>query len=110
MDRDEPFLLDILRYCERAMRAAKGRRQKDLDHDEALQSLLSHSLIIIGEAVKRLSMEFREKHSEIPWAEIAGMRDRLIHAYHRTDWDLVWKAATENLPRLAEFVRNQGVS
>ena len=59
MDRDEPFLLDILRYCERAMRATKGRRQEDLDHDEALQSLLSHSLIIIGEAVKRLSMEFR---------------------------------------------------
>jgi uncharacterized protein with HEPN domain len=88
----------------------KGRRQEDLDHDEALQSLLSHSFIIIGEAVKRLSIEFREKQSEIPWAEIAGMRDRLIHAYHRTDWELVWKAATEDLPRLAEFVRKQGIS
>jgi len=40
---------------------------------------------------------------------MAGMRDRLIHAYHRTDWELVWKAVTEDLPKVAEFVRSQGI-
>jgi uncharacterized protein with HEPN domain len=42
-------------------------------------------------------------------AQMAGMRDRLIDAYHRTDWELVWKAVTEDLPKVAEFVRLQGI-
>ena len=109
MKRDDAFLLDILRFSERAIRAANGRHLEELQRDETLQTALVHPLIVIGEAVKGLSREFREENSQIPWTQMAGMRDRLIHAYHRTDWELVWKAVTEDLPKVAEFVRSQGI-
>jgi uncharacterized protein with HEPN domain len=57
-------------------------------------------LIVMGEAVKRLSAEFRAKHAEIPWSLIAGMRDHLIHGYDIVDWDEVWKTATTDVPDL----------
>ncbi len=78
MNRDDAFLLDILRFSERAMRATNGRRLEELQSDETLQSALVHPLIVIGEAVKGLSGKFREENTQIPWAQIAGMRDRLI--------------------------------
>jgi len=81
MKRDDAFLLDILRFSERAIRAANGRHLEELQRDETLQSALVHPLIVIGEAVKGLSREFREENSQIPWTQMAGMRDRLIHAY-----------------------------
>ena len=109
MSRDDAPLLDILRYSERALRAAHGRHLEELERDEALQSLLIHPLLVIGEAVKGLSAEFCERHNQIPWTQIAGMRDRLIHSYQRTDWEVVWKAVTEDLPKLAEFARSQGI-
>ncbi len=52
---------------------------------------MSMPLLIIGEAVKRLSEVFREMHHDIPWKPIARMRDRLIHQYDAVDWDEVWR-------------------
>ena len=69
MNRDDAFLLDILRFSERAMRATNGRRLEELQSDETLQSALVHPLIVIGEAVKGLSGKFREENTQIPWAQ-----------------------------------------
>src|SRR5690606_35415385 len=57
-------------------------------------------LEIIGEAVKRLSAETRRRHPEIPWQRIAGMRDRLTHAYFCVDLGLVWRVVDRDLPAL----------
>ncbi|RLB63672.1 MAG: DUF86 domain-containing protein [Deltaproteobacteria bacterium] len=54
-----------------------------------VQAAVARNLEIIGEAVKRLPEDFRVSHAEVPWREMAGMRDILIHAYHRGDSDLV---------------------
>ena len=59
---------------------------------------------IIGEATKRLSSELRQKHADIPWEDIAGMRDKLIHNYFGVDLDKVWVTAKEELPVLKEAV------
>jgi len=59
-----------------------------------------YQLIVMGEAVKRLSAELRQRHTEIPWALIAGMRDHLIHGYDVVDWHEVWKTATRDVPEL----------
>jgi len=59
----------------------------------------------MGEAVKRLSMEFRTQHPEIPWRSIAGMRDRLIHAYDRVSVNVVWDTATRSVPDVLRKIK-----
>jgi uncharacterized protein with HEPN domain len=66
--------------------------------------MLFHSLVrnmeIIGEAASQISRELRDSRSGLPWADVIGMRNRLIHAYFDIDPDIVWDTATQNLPLL----------
>lgn len=59
-----------------------------------------HQILIVGEAVKRLSPEFRAAHPEVPWKAIAGTRDKLIHFYEGVDLEEVWKMVDSDLPAL----------
>ena len=68
--------------------------------DVKTQSAVQHQLMIMGEAVKRLSQPFREHHSALPWSLIAGMRNHLIHGYDTVDLDEVWNTATRDIPAL----------
>ena len=60
--------------------------------------------MIMGEAVKRLSADFRADHPEIPWVLIAGMRDKLIHGYDIVDLDRVWKTTEKDVPELLSLI------
>ena len=68
--------------------------------DELVQSAVIRQLEIMGEAVKRLSPVFRSDHPLIPWQQIAGLRDRLIHAYDDINNDRIWIIATQDVPDL----------
>jgi uncharacterized protein with HEPN domain len=68
--------------------------------DDKTQSAIVFQLLIMGEAVKRLSLDLRSQHPEIPWSLIAGMRDNLIHRYDDIDLDEVWKTAEVDMPVL----------
>ena len=59
---------------------------------------------MVGEAVKRLSPEFRAAHLEVPWRLIAGTRDKLIHFYEGVDLEEVWKMVTSDLPELIRLI------
>ena len=79
----------------------------DKDYDEfknnrMLQDAVIREIEIIGEATKNLSMGFRNKHSNIPWRQIAGMRDKLIHGYFGVDVDAVWDTVMKDIPSLKE--------
>jgi len=63
-----------------------------------------HQLLVVGEAVKRLSPEFRAAHPEVPWRLIAGTRDKLIQFYEGVDLEEVWKMASAELPQLIRQV------
>jgi uncharacterized protein with HEPN domain len=68
--------------------------------------LVLYQLTVIGEAVKRLSPEFRTANPQIPWALMAGMCHHLIHAYDLVDWDEVWTTATKDIPGLLPKLDN----
>jgi uncharacterized protein with HEPN domain len=104
MSRDDATLLDILKAA-RLVTEFKGKLAKQAFHrDIKTQSAILHQLLVIGEAVKRLSEDFRAQHPEIPWLRIAGMRDKLIHAYDAVDLDEVWKTVTKDIAPLISFL------
>lgn len=100
MQRDETTLVDIARAARAVVSFVHGMQQQAFSRDLKTQSAVLYQLLVIGEAVKRLSSDFRERHSEIPWGPMAGMRDHLIHGYDLVDWDEVWRTATRDVPDL----------
>jgi len=86
---DQPYLADILQALERVEEIGKRGRQAFLA-DWLLQDAAIRNFEIVGEAVKRVSEELKAAHPEIPWADLAGFRDVLIHQYFRVDLAIVW--------------------
>jgi uncharacterized protein with HEPN domain len=81
LPRDDAHLLDILKAARLAIEFKGSGEKADFLQDAKTQSAVLHQLLIVGEAVKRLSAEFRAAHPEVPWRLIAGTRDKLIHFY-----------------------------
>ena len=104
MRRDEASLLDIAKAGRLVVAFTRGVTKTSFLDDLKTQSAVLHQLLVIGEAVKRLSREFRARHAAIPWPLIAGMRDHLIHAYDAVDLDEVWKTATRDVPELLDKI------
>jgi len=90
----------MLEAAERAVRHARQRRRAELDRDELLAHGLVHMLLVLGEAAARVSEEVRDRHPGIPWRKIIGMRNHLVHGYDDIEFDVVWKAVTDDLPPL----------
>lgn len=100
MRRDDVTLLDIAKAARLVSSFIAGITKEAFLDDIKTQSSVLYQLAVIGEAVKRLSQEFRTQHSDVPWQLIAGMRDHVIHGYDVVDWDEVWKTATKDVPDL----------
>ncbi|MCX6045319.1 MAG: DUF86 domain-containing protein [Chloroflexi bacterium] len=100
MDRDLGTILDIVLACQDVETFIRNLDEWQFKADRLVRSATIHQIMIIGEATKRLSPEFRKKHQSIPWKTMAGMRDNLIHGYNKVDLDLVWSVATTEVPAL----------
>jgi uncharacterized protein with HEPN domain len=83
-----------------ALSFIRGKSRADLDSNRMLVLSLIRELEIIGEAASRISRETRSQTSAIPWQDITGMRNRLIHAYFDVDLGTVWSTVTKDLPVL----------
>jgi uncharacterized protein with HEPN domain len=102
---DTDRLQHMLAHAEEAMALISGRNRSDLDSDRMLNLSLVRLLEIVGEAAARIGQPFRDAHSEIPWVQIAGLRNRLIHGYDEVDFDVLWDILRIDLPPLAENLR-----
>ena len=98
--RDKDFLLDIQDAIDRILKYTNGMLWEVYLRDHKTQDAVVHNLEVIGEATKNLSNEFREQHSEIPWRNMAGTRDRLTHNYFGINQEIVWQIVEQDLPGL----------
>ena len=98
-------LRHMLDAAEKAVRFAEGKTRSDLDRDEKLALAVVRLIEIIGEAAVKVSGDVQAKHSSIPWKEVVGTRNRLIHGYEEVDLDIVWQIVEGDLPGLARRLR-----
>jgi len=98
--RDGASLLDIAQAAQSALSFVSGISLDDFAADAKTQSAVLYQIAILGEAVKRLSTEFRDQNPSVDWRAIAGMRDKLIHDYGNVDIDRVWFTLQISLPQL----------
>jgi len=99
MRNERERLLDIQEAISRIEKYATSGRSR-FEHDELIQSWIVRHLQIIGEAVRALPIHFRDQHSQIPWSNIIGMRNALVHEYFDIDTDIVWTVIERDLPIL----------
>jgi uncharacterized protein with HEPN domain len=101
MKRDEQlYLQNILDAIEAVATYLQGVDRERFDKNKLVQDGVIRQITIIGEATKLLSNELRDKYSQVPWRQIARMRDTLIHRYFGVDLEQVWLTAQNDLPVL----------
>ena len=92
----------MLDSAREAVSVVEGKTRRDLEDTRLLQLGLTRLVEIIGEAAARVPKEARDKFSAIPWVDVVGMRNKLIHGYDTVDLDILWDTVKNELPALIE--------
>lgn len=101
MQRDDLTLVeDMLVEVRDALDFTRGADKERFVADRRTRKAVAHSLQTMGEAAAHVSHAFRDAHPLVPWAEVIGLRHRLVHGYHGVDYDIVWAIVREELPEL----------
>lgn len=104
MLRDQQSIQDIQQAAREILSFTAGMDRATFAADRRTQAAVLYDIIVIGEAANRLSAEFRQQHSTIPWKNIIGMRNILAHQYDEIDADEVWKVVYQDLPELLAMI------
>ena len=104
MKDDSVYIDHILNSINRILDYISGKDREAFEADQLTQDAVVRQLEVIGEATKRVSKELRSKNPDIPWSDMAGMRDVLIHDYIDVDLGVVWKTASEDVPNLKALI------
>ncbi len=113
MKRDNRlYIQDILDGINKIEEFVGDMNLEEFADDDKTSSAVVRKLEIIGEATKNVPEDIREKYKEIPWVDMARMRDKIIHFYFGVDHEIVWKVVKERLPEikpwLIEIIKNWG--
>lgn len=104
-NRDTEALIDIYNAGKDILKFTSGISQEQLELNKEKSNATLYSIQIIGEATKKLSPEFRQDNKHIQWRKMAGMRDKIVHDYNEINFNLVWKVAKDEIPRLLEQIK-----
>ncbi|MGA9751830.1 MAG: DUF86 domain-containing protein [Acidobacteriota bacterium] len=96
---------DILEAIEKALSFCEGMTFKTFAHDDKTVFAVIRALELIGEAAKKVPAGVRTKHTDIPWRDITGMRDKLVHEYFGVDLQTVWATVQQDLPALRPLIK-----
>ena len=91
----------MLDHAREALAMSQGKTRHDLDANRMLNLALVRLLEIMGEAANRVPAEVQTKYPQIPWQQVIGLRNRLIHGYDQVDFDILWQIMARDLPSLA---------
>ena len=104
MKDDSIYIDHILNSINRILDYISGKDREAFVADQLTQDAVVRQLEVIGEATKRVSKELRSRNPDIPWTDMAGMRDVLIHDYIDVDLGVVWKTISEDIPNLKALI------
>lgn len=99
------YLRDILDAMDAIEKFVEGVEFDEFKRDDKTSSAVIRKFEIIGEAAKKVSEEIKNKHTEVPWKEMAGMRDRPIHFYFGVKYELVWDTIKDVIPKIKPLIR-----
>jgi uncharacterized protein with HEPN domain len=107
MKRDyRVYLSDILQAFHDASQFLEGISYEEFIADRKTISAVVRELEIVGEATKQLPISIRKKYPDIPWSDMAGMRDKLIHFYFGVDMEIVWETVKVRIPKLEGLIED----
>jgi uncharacterized protein with HEPN domain len=101
-DRNRKAVLRIIGYVDKILDYCAGVSENEFMQDAKLADACAMNLIQIGELVNAIDADFAERHSNIPWNQIRGLRNRIVHGYEDLNFIRVWNVVTEDLPELKQ--------
>lgn len=105
-ERDPSITLrQIIDCLAQAREVVVGKKREDLDRDTLFRLAAERAVEVIGEAANRLPEELRDKHPEVPWHRVIGMRNWLAHGYDAVDLDVLWDVLARRLDELEDMIR-----
>ena len=102
--RDCQYLADIVEAMKRALAYARDLSFHNFTNHNMAQDAILRNLQVIGEAAKKLSPALRARYRDVPWRDMAGLRDRIVHDYFGIDYEVAWDVVTNDLPRLLDVI------
>ncbi len=92
----------MLIRSERISQYIRGRTLQDFQSDQQFQDAVLHNVLILGEAASRIDAETRVRYPLVPWRQITGIRNHIVHGYTRLDLQIIWHAVEHDVPSLLD--------
>jgi uncharacterized protein with HEPN domain len=105
MQRDEACLIDIAQAIQEALDYVRGMTLEQFAADRKTQAAVMYALTVVGEAARRASPAFRVKYAQLPWPDMIGLRNRLVHEYDKIKLKVVWETLQRDLPALLAAIQ-----
>ena len=101
--KEQGLLLGIIKHCDKILLKMDGITREQFDNNDDLIQIVCFNILQIGELAKNFDASFVSKHNDVPWKQIAGMRDKVAHGYGTIDIDIVWGTATDDINALGNY-------